>query len=67
LHSGFELGLLAELFPAEELKKLSDRYDLNKLPKPRRALHKTSESSSSDEEPEPQSSSSSDNDDEDDE
>jgi len=67
LHSGYELGLLSELFPTEELKKLSDRYDLNKLPKPRRALHKTSESSSSDEEPEPQSSSSSDNDDEDDE
>jgi len=68
LHSAYELGVLTDLFPADELKKLADRYDLSKAPKPRRALHRTSDSSSSDEEPEPQSSGdSSENDDEDDE
>jgi len=68
LHSSYELGVLTDLFPSEELKKLADRYDLNKAPKPRRVLHRTSDSSSSDEEPEPQSSGeSSENDDEDDE
>jgi len=59
--------VLNELFPAEELKKLADRYDFTKVPKQRRVLHRTSDSSSSDDEPEPQSSGdSSDNDEDDD-
>jgi len=67
LQSGYELGVLNELFPAEELKKLADRYDFTKVPKQRRVLHRTSDSSSSDDEPEPQSSGdSSDNDEDDD-
>jgi glycogen synthase kinase 3 beta len=57
LESARSLGVIHNLFPPEELKKLSDRYDINKPHKPPRTLHKTSDSSSSEDEAEVQSSS----------
>jgi len=50
LESARFIGVINNLFPLDELKKLSDRYDITKEHKPPRVLHKTSDSSSSTEE-----------------
>jgi len=50
------LGVLHNLFPPEELKKLAGRYDINKPTKASRIIHQTSDSSSSKEEENPSSS-----------
>jgi len=47
LESARFIGVIDNLFPADELKKLSGRYDITKEHKPPRVLHKTSDSSSS--------------------
>jgi len=57
LEAAYSLGLLRDLIPEDELKKLDGRVpDQTKPSKPRRTLHRTSDSSSDD--PEPSSSSS---------
>jgi len=47
LETARNLGIINNLFAPEELKKLTDRYDVNKPVKPARTIHQTSESSSS--------------------
>jgi len=47
LETARNLGVLNNLFPPEELKKVSERYDPNKPVKPPRTIHQTSDSSSS--------------------
>jgi len=56
LETARNFGVIHNLFPPEELKKLSARYDFNQPVKPSRRLHQTSESSSSKEEEIPSSS-----------
>jgi len=50
LETARNIGVIHNLFPPEELKKLSARYDFNQPVKPSRTIHQTSESSSSKEE-----------------
>jgi glycogen synthase kinase 3 beta len=51
LETARNLGVIHNLFPPEELQKLSGRFDMNKPIKPSRTIHQTSSSSSKEEIP----------------
>jgi len=56
LETARHLGIINSLFPPEELKKLTDRYDINKPVKPSRKVRQNSDSSSEKEDPQAASS-----------